>query len=98
MLVSLEWNAAQWDLRGRFSPASASLELKEGISAYAAEQAVLQRTLAGSFGALWKTPLADVDDLFLPGTFMDPEGSECDNNSDSESCSSDDEEMPEDTD
>lgn len=91
VLESLKWHAAQWDLRGRYHSRGASLELREGILAYAAEQGALQRTFAAKFKVLWKTPLADVDNLFGQGT-MTLEGAE----SDDEHCNSDDE-APDDT-
>lgn len=85
VLEYLKWSAAQWDSRGRYCPRGASLELKEGIAAYAVEQAALQRTFAASFEVLWKTPLVKVDNLFGQG------GDDCDDeHSDSEDDSADD--------
>ncbi|KJA12897.1 hypothetical protein HYPSUDRAFT_110886, partial [Hypholoma sublateritium FD-334 SS-4] len=52
----LKWRAAQWDSR-RISRVNVSMELREGIRAYAVEQAKLQRLLLTSFKVLWKTPL-----------------------------------------
>ena len=64
------------DLKWEYCPAGATVELKEGISAYAAEQAALQRRLLASFKALWKTPLTDIDGLFKHETYagyVDPD-------------------------
>lgn len=58
----LNWKADQWESRldGR---EDLDEEMKEGIRAYATGQAALQRTLSSSFEDMFKTPLADVDDL-----------------------------------
>lgn len=58
----LNWKANQWESRvdGR---EDLDEEMREGIRAYATEQAALQRILCSSFEAMFKTPLADVDDL-----------------------------------
>lgn len=67
VLLFLEWSAVQWEIRTSARGDSVSLELDEGLKAYAVEQAALQRTLASIFKALWDTPLADVDNiLHLP--------------------------------
>lgn len=78
VLESLKWNAAQWDLRGGYCPRGASLELKEGVSAYAAEQAALQRAFSAVFKVLWKTPLTEVDNLFGQATSVRLEGDDPD--------------------
>lgn len=58
----LDWKAEQWEARVD-DREDLDQELKEGIRAYAIEQAELQRTLSSSFEAMFKTPLADVDNL-----------------------------------
>lgn len=62
VLEFLKWKAAQWDSRiiGR---ADVGMELREGIRAYAIEQAQLQRSLSTSFKVLWKTPLDEIEGL-----------------------------------
>lgn len=62
VLESLEFRALWWDDRQDARDDEAA-DLKEGIFAYANEQASLQRALAASFKVLWKTPLAHVDKL-----------------------------------
>lgn len=60
--ASLEWKAMEWDSR-QDARLDVSVELKEGIRAYAVEQAALQRMLASSFQVMWKTPLANVEKM-----------------------------------
>lgn len=60
--ATLEWKATEWDLRQDARP-DVSVELREGIRAYAVEQAALQRMLASSFQVTWKTPLANVEKM-----------------------------------
>ena len=62
VLESLEFKASWWDSKYGARPSEID-ELREGISAYASEQASLQRALAADFKAMWKTPLAQVDEL-----------------------------------
>lgn len=62
VLKFLEWKAAQWDSRQE-TARLVSRELNEGIIAYAAEQAALQRIFLALFKVLWKTPLAKVERL-----------------------------------
>ena len=59
MISFYEWRADQWDSRqeGR---TDVSPELKEGIKAYAVEQAALQRSLSSTCQDLWKTPLKGI--------------------------------------
>ncbi|KJA15775.1 hypothetical protein HYPSUDRAFT_120972, partial [Hypholoma sublateritium FD-334 SS-4] len=56
VLKSLEFKALWWDDKQDVRGDEAA-ELKEGISAYASDQANLQRALAAAFKELWKTPL-----------------------------------------
>ncbi len=58
----LDWKAAQWETR-MDAREDADEELAEGIQAYATEQAALQRNLCSSFKVLFKTPLAEVDNV-----------------------------------
>lgn len=62
VLLFLEWTAKQWDLRANVR-SKVSLELAEGLIAYASQQAALQRTFAAVFKELWSTPLADVAEV-----------------------------------
>ena len=62
MLLFLEWSAVQWEIKSN-AREDTDLELSEGLAAYAAEQAALQRTLASNFKLLWNTPLANVDNV-----------------------------------
>ncbi len=62
VLESLEFKASWWDNKYD-ARRSATDELREGISAYATEQASLQHALAAAFKEMWKTPLAQVDEL-----------------------------------
>ncbi len=54
--------------------------MREGLRAYALDQAALQRSLAASFKLLWTTPLADVDDVLqsldFPGYDTDDDSSD----------------------
>lgn len=60
VLAFLKWKAKWWDDRVDARSVKGH-SLKEGINAYAVEQARLQRTLSVSFLALWKTPLAEIE-------------------------------------
>lgn len=62
VLEFLEWRARWWDAKADLR-SNVSLEMSEGLKAYAFQQAALQRSLATSFKTLWTTPLADVDEL-----------------------------------
>lgn len=84
VLLFLEWNAKRWDVRASLR-SKVGVEMKEGLQAYALQQAALQRSLAAFFKALWKTPLADVDDLLES---LDPPTT--DDDSDADSCDEDD--------
>lgn len=87
VLLFLEWSAKRWDSRAN-TRSKASLEMKEGLKAYALDQASLQRTLAASFKILWDTPLADVIEV-LEG--LDHRGADNDGNgSDDDDDGSDD--------
>lgn len=58
-LVFLTWRAKWW----RTKPVSwdgVSIQLQEGIVAYAKDQALIQDALATHFEALWEKPLAEV--------------------------------------
>lgn len=70
VLDFLEWRAKWWDAQGNIR-SQVGLELKEGLHAYASQQAALQRSLAASFKSLWTTPLADIDELLER---LDPQG------------------------
>lgn len=59
VLAFYEWKARQWDSK-REGRRDVSAELREGIKAYAVEQAALQRSLSSTCRSLWKTPLASV--------------------------------------
>lgn len=75
-LVALEKYALQWEERGSTGSArTASEELREGIVAYAAEQAALHRALASKFRELWKARVVAVQ----PADETD-EGMEADDN------------------
>lgn len=79
VLLFLEWTATQWDVRAN-ARSDVGAEMREGLRAYALDQAALQRSLAASFKLLWTTPLADVDDVLqsldFPGYDTDDDSSD----------------------
>ena len=81
VLDFLEWAAKRWDLRAG-ARSEEGLELKEGLDAYALQQAALQRSLAASFKGLWATPLENIDNLLE--TLHVPTPDEDDEDSDTE--------------
>ncbi len=60
VLVFYEWRACKWDSRQE-ARQNVSPELREGIKAYAVEQAALQRILSSHCQDLWRTPLASME-------------------------------------
>lgn len=64
VLVFLLWRAKWWENQQDVRP-GADFALVEGVRAYALKQGGVQRSLAASFQALWKTRLATVDDAVL---------------------------------
>lgn len=61
--VTMEVTATRWDGRTEAEDASLSPDIKEGIRAYAKQQAAVQRDLAGSFSRQWQAGGVDTDDL-----------------------------------
>lgn len=59
-IKSLRWQAQWWTKKPTSWP-GASVQLLEGMHAYAMKQADIQRDLAASFKLLWETPLAEFD-------------------------------------
>lgn len=60
VLEFLSWRVAWWEEK-KDARSNVDDEMKEGIRAYAIEQAALQHTLKASFKQLYETPLAQVD-------------------------------------
>ncbi|KAF9037328.1 hypothetical protein BDZ89DRAFT_1220764 [Hymenopellis radicata] len=60
--VTLEARAVWWDAHRESEDTCLELEIKEGIRAYAAQQACVQRTLVDSFGSIWEAGGIEVDD------------------------------------
>lgn len=69
--ATLEWKATEWDSRQEARP-DAGMDLREGIRAYALEQAALQRMLSSSFQLTWKMPLASVEKMPQERDIPDP--------------------------
>ena len=53
VLAFLEWKASWWDRQGE-AQLNISHDILEGVHAYAAKQAHVNRALAASFEARWK--------------------------------------------
>lgn len=62
ILEFLSWRAFWWEEK-QHARDGVDNEMKEGIRAYAIEQAALQQTFETSFRRLYETPLAQVDDV-----------------------------------
>ena len=54
VIATLEWKASWWATREEADQREVSLELKEGLRAYALDQAELLHSLANSFDAKWE--------------------------------------------
>lgn len=61
MLVTLEWEAARWDVR-EVASSVITTPLSQGRRAYAAKQAYVRRKLKDGFAQLWGKPLGADDD------------------------------------
>ncbi|KAF9032545.1 hypothetical protein BDZ89DRAFT_948234 [Hymenopellis radicata] len=60
--VTLEERAIWWDARRESENTELGADIKEGIRAYAAQQAATQRTLVGAFRAIWEAGGIEVDE------------------------------------
>lgn len=56
----LEWRASWWEGR-QGARSNVGAEMREGLHAFAVEQAAMQRSLAADFKKLWRTPLAEIN-------------------------------------
>lgn len=96
VLESLKWKAQWWDNKAD-ARSDVGLTLREGIMAYALEQAKLQRDLAASFEHLWKTPLHDIkkvlQTLDIPESNLNNPDENADDDDDN---NSDEDEIPDD--
>ena len=66
VIVTLEWKAAWWADRKEADDREVSVELREGLQAYAVDQALLHRSLARKFDAQWEPLLQHNEGRGLP--------------------------------
>lgn len=87
-IAFLNWRADWWEKKPTRWP-GITVQLEEGIRAYAYGQAKQQRNLALHFASLWKDPLSDADEL-LDANVAPQETGHTDDNDDSDDSDSDD--------
>ena len=63
VLAFLEWKSTWWVDRRNLQRADVTSDLAEGLQAYAQTQGDLQQALKEHFCAIWRSPLADSDDI-----------------------------------
>ncbi len=69
----IDWKARWWESRATLR-SQAGLELMDGLTAYAAKQASVQKMLSTTFKALWKTPLSNIEKVLQQLDSQSPDG------------------------